>query len=43
MGLVDARIDGLIGAVVTAPDGSKNNTLYWAGRRLQEMVGRADR
>jgi hypothetical protein len=38
MGLVDARIDGLIGAVVSARDGSKNNTLYWAGRRLQEMV-----
>jgi hypothetical protein len=35
---VDARIDGLLGVVVTAPNGRRSSTLYWAARRMVEMV-----
>jgi hypothetical protein len=36
--LSGARVDSLIRFVLTAPHGEMNNRLYWAGRRLHEMV-----
>lgn len=36
---IEGKINGIIRLVTTAPDGEKNHRLYWAGRRLVEMVG----
>jgi Bifunctional DNA primase/polymerase, N-terminal len=33
-----ARLAGLVRKVAGAPERERNNTLYWAGRRLAEMV-----
>jgi Bifunctional DNA primase/polymerase, N-terminal len=33
-----ARLAGLVRTVAQAPERERNNTLYWAGRRLAEMI-----
>jgi hypothetical protein len=33
-----ARLAGLLKALQRAPEGQRNSTLYWCGRRLAEML-----